>query len=407
MRLTVVILLTTSSSLGCMGMAGAEPEAADIETGLRLEGEVEEDGAIRWSLHNDGEDVVTVGCESGFCWDPPLMRLEARQSDGSWAEVEPRLRHRVDRDALRQVIPSGSTHLAEAYDVPPGLFRATVRVETADGPVEVERELAVVGWSQAHAARGIALLGRAREEACFVRWNLRTTLFRSVEADDVLTILETTTDDERLSVLMAMFDRGVFVVELSEEVRGMDETTFDDFADRLADELRAYQKPVREAVALRLFESVEPGTNALTSRELSRLGRFQNSWPLHAPDALVLRLEDGPEEDDALAALVDLMVQAPLALFEADRRRILDALDARCAGAIGPLEASCDEAKIHFDPNEFHFAGLGLSGTSRCGGVGVVELGICAEIDASFQALTAEAGLPEVHFLAGAVRATH
>jgi hypothetical protein len=134
---------------------------------------------------------------------------------------------------------------------------------------------------------------------------------------------------------------------------------------------------------------------------------FADSWPSHAPETLVARLEVGPEREEALAALLDAIFHpAPEDVFDTDVPRIVDALDVRCASATEgtTLSESCQRAKEHFDPDTFHFGSLYGTASSHCGGVFVRERGICGELDAAFSALAEEAGVFEVHFLDGDVR---
>ncbi len=390
--------LLTLFGLGCMMGAGETEVSADSEAELRLEGQVRDNGRIRWTLENRSGEIVSVGCDSGLCWNPPVLRMEARQSDHSWSEADPCIAYRADRDRRREILPGGSTYLGQGYCRRPGFFRVIAAVDTPDGTVEVSRELAIVGWSEAHFARGMEILGRAREAECRVRYDMRDELLETAEPDDVLTLLEATPDEERVVTWLAMLDRGTFAVELSRAVPAMEQGAFISFANGVARKDDDYQRPVREAVASRLFEALAPGTEALDVDDFERLDHYTESWPDHAPDTLLVRLAEGPEEGDALGALVDSVAEAPREMFDPDAAYILDVLERRCVGATGALAESCRQAKLRFDPDVFHVGGLGFSTSSTCG-VGFAPTGRCADLDAEFQALSAAAGEPEVIFL--------
>ncbi|MBW2461123.1 MAG: hypothetical protein JRH11_05720 [Deltaproteobacteria bacterium] len=421
-EVTALLLFVTVPLSGCLGQAGgASPLVGDADGALRLVGEVAEGATIDWSLENAGGEMVSVGCESSWCAFPGL-RVEALQGDGSWQERGVYVAGDLRGDGPHEVWPSETAALGGIPDLDPGTYRVIARAEGPGGPVDVVRELAVVGWSEGTMSRGQALLERAEAEECAgLASDISRALLSNVEPDLVLDLLrdagESAEDEdedqaearewERQRVLGEMVQRGMFVIELGDEVRQMTIEEAVSFAALVSRYVSARQQPVlRRSVAARLLEAVDDWEVPLEVELLERLSYFEKHWPAHAPETLVARLDRGPEGGLALAALIDVLVYAPRGLFAADSTDILRTLETRCDGVAGEeLVSACERGITSFSPGFNGLYGRGFGSSSSCGGGWGARAGVCRELYQEWQAIVEEVGAPRAIFLGASVEA--
>jgi hypothetical protein len=411
-RILLVALVIPLFGAGCLGL----PESDAVTRGgplLGLDGELDpETGRLVLSLDNGTDQTVTVGCEDAYCGEAPMLRLEAQQADGAWVTRPAFLGYEADRDALREIVPGQRTVVGELLLESPGIYRAVLRVDAAEGAHETRRELLVTGWSRDLSARALSHVDRADAADCgYLGLNMWDALLMNAEHDDVLSMLSTLrrADDDasvgrRWRTLFTMLERGAFVAELSDEVRTMSDEDLDRFAYELTRLLEGEQAPLRAVVAELLFDRLGRA-DVLEEVFWELLSRFEGVWPVHATDTLMVRLSEGPEESDDLAALVDVIAYAEHDGFDSEALAILSMLATRCEDAPGgsKLASSCERARIRFTPGSFGGFGRAFGTSSRCGGFGFIEIGRCREISEAWGELRDAAGAPVLHVLGGDV----
>ncbi|RLB55982.1 MAG: hypothetical protein DRJ42_04655 [Deltaproteobacteria bacterium] len=420
--LLLFLLFVTVPISGCLGqVGGVAPGAGDANGALRLVGEIAAGATIDWSLENASEEMASVGCEGGWCAFP-VMRVEALQGDGSWQERYAYVAGSLRGDGPREIWPAQAAALGGIQDLDPGTYRVIARAEGFDGPVDVVRELAVVGWSEETMSRGQALLERAEAEGCArVASDISRALLSNIEPDLVLDLLrdagESAEDEdedeaearewERWRVLVEMVQRGMFVTELGDEVRQMAVEDAVSFAGLVSRHSSARQQPVlRRTVAARLMDAVDDWDAPLEVDLLQKLSSFEEQWPPHAPETLVARLDRGPESGLALAGLIDVLVYAPRGLFAADSTDILRILEARCDGVTEEeLVSACERGIYSFTPGFNGMYGRGFGTSSGCGGGWGAPTGVCGELSEEWQAIALEVGVPRAIFLGASVEA--
>lgn len=401
MRSSIAAVFLSLLGFGCLNQVGSEFELLEVEedgSGLRLEGQVLDGGGLSWILHNDTDADVTFDCRYGC-----PVRLEAEQPDGSWVGRQFYGFYDRDEDAS---IPAGHLRVLEdTRELEPGTYRLLARVERPSGAVDVARELTVVGWDAGTMRRALALHDGAEADECWgTTRDVWDSALESVEPDLVLDLQGHAEDaDEHWRVwdaLTMMLRRGMFVSELSDEVRSMSDDDVVRFVRGMARLRQDQQTPLRGVVAARLFDRFEDHESPLDVELLSLLSDFDETWPAHATDTIVERLSTGPEQGARLGELIDVIVYSRRELFEPYAPQILAALDARCDDE-AVLEA-CERAYGAFPEEGFgSLYGRGSGSSWGCGGAYLTTSGSCARWVDEWTDFRQSAETPTTHVLGG------
>ncbi|MGE0785460.1 MAG: hypothetical protein AB7S26_07220 [Sandaracinaceae bacterium] len=386
-----IVALVALSACAQSPLAQA-PDAPDVEIRpVRLG----EDG---WTLEIVNRTESTVLLPEPAWSGPAVVRYEALQPDGRWEHQGAEHASSFDGEGPSAVYPHESlTLVTEPYmgrtPDEPGTYRATVRLETPDGEVEVQREIAIVGWPMSVALEGEAIRMRAADAECVdVVRDVDRAFERRLEPDALFDVYRDANEvDRRASLLEVMHRRGVFVDSLAEvltiapleEVRallGAIATSEPDVQPSL--------RPLAASRSIEVLEADEP----LVMDDIRLFTRLQDDWPRALPDALVRRLERGVDHRDHFASLLYVFLGVERHTLLPVRDRVLDALAIRCE-AEPEARDLCGSVVRHLGPGLCGGSGFGYS--SGCGGV-VRRHGACDAIRAEWAALEARAGEVEV-----------
>jgi len=379
--------------------------------GLSLKGEAvtsDDDARPRllWTLVNDTGRPVELDCDGYRYCAVEAFRIDALQADGSWEQRDDRAYYEFPSEDTPEgvrVQTGAETLVVQTEDLEPGTYRAIVRVRNEDGVFEVARELAIVGWSAERAEEAAALHAQSEEADCWsVTRRIWDGMLNETEPDHLLELLAEAESDEALEdVRLAMLRRGLFVPELSEEVRSMTPVEVQGFAVALHRYRNDAQLPLRPVVAERVLEPIRDLAHELTYDELRNVESFGEHWPVDAPDALLRRLSEGRETGEVATELVRVIMYARSDLFRPEAARLVEILERRCGGGDGIEPEVCESAIAFFsDPWSFGL-GRGWGWSGGCGGAIHLHVGVCNDILGAYTELSEPA--PRVVFLGGSV----
>lgn len=410
-RAWTLALASLVTAMGCVPPEGIEleAEASSAELSVRA---IEVSNGWQLELASSGDGMTEVGPPQREWPRVPTVRREALQADGTWVERRsPNERYARELNR-RTTLSRGSTLLLGNGDYTftdlhedPGTYRLVVRTRAEGESRDVTLEYTVVGWSEEMLDASLELRGRADEASCWrVRIGVDNALIGRLEPDALIDLHERA-PDRRARVRRAMLERGGFVVYLSEYLMAASHEEVRAVTDWLLERSDRVQRPLRHVVAARLTDPIFARGVGVDAADYRRLTQLDDYWPAGVSERLVERLEGGPEEGEALVALLDLFAHASGA-FDDLRGRVWAALPGRCQGARDEaVVASCERARQIYDPESTSFMGwgAGCSGSSHCGFGWGRQSGVCAALEEEWNALRDEAGELEVVWLSGGV----
>lgn len=386
MRALLVLLLAAGCARpGDTANAAAGLEVRAIEPGGDSEG---------WRLE------IVNHTEAPVALDDVPLRWDALQPSGDWVPADYDLGYGFPPTGERpSVVPAfGSVALDLAIRRGPGTYRVLPRFEDPEARPQLGVELSIVGWPSEIGRRGEALRERAAAEGCRpLARRIDQALRDDLEPDPLAELHLSTVDPERRTELAGeMLARGGFVDHLVRELEFAPLSEVTPLAGQIRHARPDVQRAVREVIARRmseLFERPEP----IDVMDLRNFEQIADAWPDDVGPTLVERLATGPEEGVAAVELVNVFVYARSEGLTDHAAAILDALDARCAGAEDEaLVEACASARERFsDPDGLWLVGRGW-GSSHCGGYYSDPSPVCQSLRERWDALTTEAGEPEV-----------